>query len=199
MPARSAFSEEPAKEALEELLEAAGSDVVVLSDNPAGFPAGLLRIELPVMTGDPVADAHVWLGRHAPAFGVLDTTDELRFERSRHVGGRHIVIFEQVCEGLPVVGGEVRLIIESDGTLRSILSSFMPVSDDQPIEPRYDADWALEQALKDLGGFIATPSGMRAEHVTRQVFFSPSGTEPLLCVGGPSAGHAPGAQSQTVL
>ena len=56
---------------------------MLLTDTPAGFTTGLLRLDLPPGTGDPVEDAIIWVERHAEAFGVLNPGAELKFDRAK--------------------------------------------------------------------------------------------------------------------
>ena len=82
---------------------------------PVRRPAGLAR----GATATTAARAH--LTAYGAVFGISDPARQLRVERSTALGkGASIVRFQQLTGGIPVLGGELAVAVDSDGALVSI-------------------------------------------------------------------------------
>ncbi|MGB9378663.1 MAG: M4 family metallopeptidase [Mycobacteriales bacterium] len=82
---------------------------------PVRRPTGLASTASP----ETVARAH--LARYGALFGVRDQANELRRVRvTRSAANQQVVRFGQVMNGLPVVGGELNVALDSAGNMLSV-------------------------------------------------------------------------------
>ena len=180
-------SAQDGKETLDALLAVSSEDVVVLSDNLAGYPSGVLEIGLEAASDDDVANAQGWLEQFGGAFGIQSPGEELVVGEVRTTARRTLVRFDQVIGEIPVFRGEFIVVLELDGQLRSFINGYMPLDGllrEQTTVPSVDADWALQQAVKDGEGVLAltgdTIDEVDSGRLTRLVFVSPTGSHPSL-------------------
>ncbi len=68
-------------------------------------------------TTSPEDAARSHLRRYAGLFGVQDAERELGLVRAETQGGAKVLRFQQTREGLPVIGGELNVQIDDDGSL----------------------------------------------------------------------------------
>jgi bacillolysin len=78
-------------------------------------PAGIGRDD------SPAAAASSWMGRYGAAFGVHDAAHSLRVERSLPMPGGNVVRMQQTVSGLPVVGGELSVVLDDNNRLVSTI------------------------------------------------------------------------------
>ena len=96
-----------------------------------GTPAGASITNPDVPAGAPArAAARAHLRSYGSPFG-LDVAG-LTVARTHHVLGRDLVTFQQHVEGVPVLGGEVAVTMETDRELNSMLSTTSGVTSTSP-------------------------------------------------------------------
>ncbi|CAA9384187.1 MAG: Bacillolysin precursor (Neutral protease) [uncultured Rubrobacteraceae bacterium] len=139
---------------------------------PTGLPAN----------ASPVAAARAHLSEYGALFGLGDPAQELRAEETDRVGqGRSVVHFQQVHDGVPVLGGELNVQLTDANELLvangEVLSGAAVGKD-----PQLTADAARENALAK----IARDRNMRAADL--------DATDPELWVYDPALLGAPGPQ-----
>ncbi len=129
----------PASLTAERLLQAASdASVVIVRDarglahrvgTAAGHPIPLPEAADATAPADEQALAH--LDRVGALFGLKDVSLELRLlpqALAPDATGDRIVKFQQVRDGLPVLGGELVVVLDSAGALRSVLGETLPGS-----------------------------------------------------------------------
>ena len=82
--------------------------------HPAARPSGVAR------TASPATAAKAHLARYAALFGVKSAAAELAVTRSDRVGTVDVVRFAQRQGGIPVLGGDLAVSVDTDGNLVSI-------------------------------------------------------------------------------
>ncbi|MBN1946236.1 MAG: hypothetical protein JW797_11205 [Bradymonadales bacterium] len=169
---------------LEELNPDTHPGIRLVWDGPREMPGAILGLELPVRSDDPAGDARVWLDRHAHLFGVQDPVRELAFERMSRTPTRQVIRFAQWIGEVPVLGGEIVVVLDQDGNLRSLVNGYIPLDaaldELLEIEPEWDRELAFERAMREGDGLFATPEAMTARDITRLVYVSPVGQSPML-------------------
>jgi bacillolysin len=113
-------------------------------DNPIDRPAGLAETAAP----EEAARAH--LAKLGQLFGIQNQADELRAEGSQELdGGRANTHFQQVHEGVPVLGGELNTQVDDANNLLVATGEILPgISLDT--EPGVEAQQAQEAALAKI-------------------------------------------------
>lgn len=149
-----------------------GTDLDRPVRRPADVPAG----------ATPEAAARRFLRTYGPLFGIDDEARQLRLDRVKAADGEHrsSVRFQQVHEGVPVVGGE--LIVNLDRG-RNVLSANGEVTPrpSVDIDPGIAAGEAAAQAVAATAkAEVADPAGLAAAEPELWVY------DPELL--GPSAG-----------
>ena len=81
----------------------------------ASRPAGISRED------SPAAAATAWMRAYGSAFGVRDAAHTLRVERSLPMRGGTVVRMQQTVSGLPVVGGELSVVLDDTNRLVSAI------------------------------------------------------------------------------
>jgi len=142
---------------------AAADPSVVLSPDPATGALRSLRgaaFALPQGRTEPAAAAAAWLREHAAAFG-LDADDELRPDAAEPMpGGGARVLVRQWWRGIPVEGGDARMILDPAGRLIAVFSGL--VTDlTAAVEPACTRERALASAA-DAGGLSLVRTGGEA-------------------------------------
>ena len=90
-------------------------------DNPIDRPAGLAENASP----EEAARAH--LAKFGQLFGIQNQADELRAEGSQELdGGRANTHFQQVHEGVPVLGGELNTQVDDANNLLVATGEILP-------------------------------------------------------------------------
>ena len=122
--------------------------IEVVATHPATGVARILRAEPTSPTTIPKAarmGALAFLTEHGAAFGIRDAETELvaAGERTDRLGWRH-VRFDQVWRGVPVYAAELRVHIDSTGTVRSANGTFVPSLD---LDPRPEVSEGLAATL----------------------------------------------------
>jgi len=118
----------PSGEAAERRLRADAADPVVVRTGPDGQAEFVGTLGAPVaapaalpVASTPTRAAEEHLDRYGALFGVH--RPEAQLERTEVVatgGGSHVVRFTQTVDGLPVIGGELAVSVDSDGDLESV-------------------------------------------------------------------------------
>ncbi len=73
--------------------------------------------------------ARAFLGSHGKAFGLGDPARDLRVEKSHAFpGGRSSVRFQQLLDGIPVVGGELVVTLNADRDVLAATGEVLPGS-----------------------------------------------------------------------
>jgi bacillolysin len=70
---------------------------------------------------EPAAAATGWMRRYGAAFGVRDAAHNLRTERVQQTKAGPVVRVQQTVSGLPVVGGELSLLLDGSNDLVSVI------------------------------------------------------------------------------
>ncbi|MEY4374217.1 MAG: hypothetical protein RL760_383, partial [Candidatus Eisenbacteria bacterium] len=114
---------------------------------------GLTRLRLPASGVAPSVAVRHWILEHAEAFGLDPQRDEVSAVSDEALpGGWHRVTLAQRHEGLPVLGGDARAILDAEGRLRSLQSGFArgpwPAAT-ATVRPE-DARRRVEERLPDL-------------------------------------------------
>jgi Zn-dependent metalloprotease len=95
----------------------------------------------------PTAVARAFLDRHGKAFGISDQARELRVTSARTVSaGRSVVRFQQVHEGVRVLGGELVVNLDRGGNVLSAGGEVVPAPN-VSVAPRIESSAARETAL----------------------------------------------------
>ncbi|HID22916.1 MAG TPA: hypothetical protein EYP14_11025, partial [Planctomycetaceae bacterium] len=144
-----------ADEALvDELRDAAGGEARVSYSERTGLvrflgtaPGRSIRQKTAVAVGStPEVAARTFLADYGEIFGIGDQAGELAVVRSRTAsGGRSFVRFQQVYDGIPVMGGELVVQVDAAGGIISVNGEIVP----SPLvytEPSVSAEEASEVA-----------------------------------------------------
>ncbi|MGH2657149.1 MAG: M4 family metallopeptidase, partial [Actinomycetota bacterium] len=98
------------------------------------------------------AIARAFLQRYGRAFGVRDQAKELRVMSTRPApSGRSVVRFQQVHEGVPVLGGELVVNLDADGGVLSASGEALP-GPGISVEPGVTASEARRAAIAAVAG-----------------------------------------------
>lgn len=96
----------------------------------------------------PEMAARYFMGEYGPLFGIKDQASELAVMRMRTVdGGRSFVRFQQVHQGVPVLGGELIVQLDRDGNVLSANGEALPGLGTSTT-PTLSADVAQQKALE---------------------------------------------------
>ena len=107
-------------------------------------------------SGDPEAAAAAFVREFGPLFGADDpasdldqvAVDPLITGRGGDGGGVNVV-YHQVVDAVPVVGGELRVQVDADGNVRSAIGELAPDAD-VPTTPAITADTAAAAAVRAI-------------------------------------------------
>jgi bacillolysin len=113
-------------------------------DNPIDRPAGLPE------NASPEAAARAHMAKLGELFGIQNQAEELRAEGSQELdGGRANTHFQQVHEGVPVLGGELNTQVDDANNLLVATGEVLPeISLDT--EPGVEAQQAQQAALEKI-------------------------------------------------
>jgi len=128
----------------------------------------------------PEEAGRVFLATYGQLFGLKDQAQELTVLRERVVDrGRSVVRFQQVYQGVPVLGGELIVQVDAGKNAVSANGEILP---DLRVDtvPGLDADMARQQALAK----VATDYGLSVNDLTT--------TEPELWIYNPILLGGPG-------
>ena len=93
-------------------------------DRPIGAPAGAAAT---AAGAPPEAAARAALARYGPLFGLRDQARELRALRTKTAErGRAVVRFQQVHQGIPVLGGDLNVHLDGAGNLLAATGEVLP-------------------------------------------------------------------------
>jgi bacillolysin len=122
-----------------------GSGLVRFIGTSAGRP--IARPRGLSASAAPSTAARAFLGRHGDAFGIRDEARDLRVTKSvRGAAGRSTVRFQQLDDGVPVLGGEFVVSLDAD---RNVLSaSGEALAGDVATAPGIGAAAAREAAVR---------------------------------------------------
>ncbi|MGH2653460.1 MAG: M4 family metallopeptidase [Actinomycetota bacterium] len=108
------------------------------------------------------AIARAFLQRYGRAFGIRDQAKELRVMSTRPApSGRSVVRFQQVHEGVPVLGGELVVNLDADGDVLSASGEALP-GPGISVEPGVTASEARRAAIAAVAGKRGTGAGLEA-------------------------------------
>ncbi len=93
-----------------------GSDRTHPFRQPVALPAGSTAEEA----------ARQFLAAYGKAFGLADQAKELQAKHSRKTGDRSVVRFQQVHDGVPVLGGELIVQTDASGNVLSASGEMLP-------------------------------------------------------------------------
>jgi hypothetical protein len=125
VPAHGAIAERLGVQRLRAELPA-GTAIVLDPASDAVLALRGLDVALEGAEHDPGAAAARWLTDHARAFGLAIPDDDVvveRVERTRDGGTR--LLLRQRWRGLPVAGGDARLVLSAAGRLRAVAAGFV--------------------------------------------------------------------------
>ena len=83
-------------------------------------PVGISRQDAPAVA------AKEWMARYGAAFGISDADRDLHAARSTAIAGGTAVRLQQTVSGLPVVGGELSVVLDDQNQLVSVLGHVSP-------------------------------------------------------------------------
>ena len=109
--------------------------------HPAARPAGVTSHD------SPSAAATAWLRRYGPAFGVRDAAHDLRAEGVTQSRAGNVVRLQQTVSGLPVVGGEMSVLLDGSNNLVSVIGH-VSAATAAPISPAVSAATAKALAVR---------------------------------------------------
>jgi bacillolysin len=106
---------------------------------------------------DPGTAATGWMRRYGALFGVRDAARDLRTEQVQPTPGGAAVRLAQTVSGLPVVGGEVSVLLDADNDLMSVAGhvSTATTADSSPL---VSANTAKTLAVRAVAKQRARPS-----------------------------------------
>ena len=135
----------------------------------------------------PEEAARSFLSTYGLLFGLRDESSELKTVRSRiRDDGRTLVRFQQMHQGIPVIGGE--LIVQVDDNLKVISASGELLPDlVVGVSPAIDADSAQDRAVAAVAKAYATEPGLL------------TATEPELWIYNPALLGGPGLRRDTLV
>ena len=123
--------------------------------------------------------ARQFLGAYGSAFGLTDQAQELTVERSKATeDGRSVVRFQQVYQGIPVVGGELIVNMDAEKNVLSVSGETLP---DIKLDTTasLDADTARQQAIAMVAKTYAVSADNLATTTPELWIFNP------VLLGGP--------------
>ena len=130
--------------------------------------------------------ARAFLGSHGKAFGLSDPARDLRVEKSHAFpGGRSSVRFQQLLDGVPVVGGELVVTLNADRDVLAATGEVLPGSVART--PRVTASAATAEAIAAVA---------KARSVSKARL---SGSSPSLWVYDARLLGGPGPQTPTLV
>jgi bacillolysin len=116
--------------------------------------------------GATVTIARAFLHATAPLFGISGANSDLAVERTRTLGsGRSFVRFQQLRDGLPVLGGELIVQLDRRGSIISTSGEALPAADRLVTGPRIPTA-AARAAAADL---VARDAGTAQGAATTQL------------------------------
>ena len=119
------------------MLRFIGTDLAHPMPQPSVLPAGATAEDA----------ARQFLGAYGSAFGLKDQAQELTIERSKATeDGRSVVRFQQVYQGVPVVGGELVVQLNSDKQVLSVNGEVLPDLK-LDVTPSLDVETARQKAV----------------------------------------------------
>jgi Zn-dependent metalloprotease len=153
---------------------------------PLPRPAGLAA------DAPPETAARTFLAEYGALFGLRDQAQELAILRQQEVeGGRAFVRFQQVYQGVPVLGGELIVQLDPDRNVVSANGELLPSTNlpttDLPIQPTVEAEAAAQTALT----LVAKAYNLAPENL--------SASTPTLWLYDPRLLGAPGPQITTLV
>ena len=150
--------------------------LTTLRGHPVPRPA---RIEA---DAKPAVAARAFLADHGSLFGIDSQARELRTERTRvEAHGRSFVRFQQVHEGVPVMGGQ--LVVQLDGQGNTVATTGEVLPDlTLDVDPAVAAQTAQQRAL----AFVAKAHGADPTGLSATCRSSRPTTRG--CSGGPGTG-----------
>jgi bacillolysin len=147
-----------------------GTPSVPLSDGPAGIAAGARQLS----AADARTSARRFVERYGPLFGVRDAGRELRVKATRRQlapspglaragAGRPnaTVRFEQVRDGVPVMGGEIAVQLGAEGEVLSAAGEVLPSAAASPAS----ASVGVAQARRAAAAWTARETGRAASTI----------------------------------
>ncbi len=167
------------------LESAVGAPVTVVRDDRGlaysvgAAPGQLIPLPSGSSVASPQAVARAHLRRIGPLFGLIDGDRELRMlpavEGVRADPRDEFVRFQQLRAGVPVLGGELSVVVDRHGGLRSVSGELLPASRDghTPAEPMVDAARAREVALALTARESGRPRTALYATAPRLIFLDP--------------------------
>ncbi len=148
------------------------------SGMPVDRPDGLSSSTAPAIV------ARAFLGSYGKAFGISDQARELQATSTRKApAGRSVVRFQQVDQGVPVLGGELVVNLDADKNLLSIGGEALPALDIS-VKPQVESAAARETALTAVAKARSMPaSKLRASEPSLWIYDS-------RILGGPGLGRS---------
>ena len=120
-----------------------GTGLVRFLGTPAGRP--IARPSGVRASAPPAKVARAFLGAHGRAFGIRDQATELRATGTSKRGGRSSVRFQQIKDGIPVLGGELVTSVDSEGNVLAV--SGETLKDAAPSTPQVTSAAARATAI----------------------------------------------------
>ena len=126
------------------------------NDHPLRQPATLA----PGATSE--VAARQFLGAYGALFGLSDQAQQLKVMRAEAQKGAAFVRFQQVYQGIPIMGGELIVNLDQNQNVRSVNGELLPDLK-LSVTPRLDAAAARDRALTAIArAYGVSPSDLRA-------------------------------------
>ena len=155
--ASDAHGSESEQLAVERLFTETGPRAGVVSESATGRVLALRALAWPLAAGRerPGEAVAEWVTAQAEAFGLRPGIDQVRARDVETLAsGRRRVTIDQLWQGLPVIGGESRAVVDRDGVLQSFAAGFRPgLTLDS--EPRISSDMAIAAVATALSADLA--------------------------------------------
>lgn len=178
MLAPAAHGSEAMQLAVERLFMETGARAGVVSEPATGRVLALRGLAWPLVAGRerPGEAVAEWVTVEGEAFGLRPGIDQVRARNvERLASGRRRVTIEQLWQGLPVIGGESRAVLDANGVLQSFAAGFRPGLTLET-EPRISRERAIATVATASSADLARQAGsarlvVRAEDVSERLAY----------------------------
>jgi len=116
-----------------------------------GVPLALYRVNRRVAPGSPEAMARQYLRESAALLHLRADLSDLRYRLTREARVNRTVRFEQVHQGVPVLGGEIAVTLDNEATVTYVMNGYKPGVSLASTAPAVSAERARAIALEYLG------------------------------------------------
>jgi len=129
---------------------------------------------LPAGTASAEAVARQFLNEYGPLFGTHDPAGDLVLLQEKPTeAGRSIVRFQQVYQGIPILAGELNVLLAEGGGVLSVNGELLPGLDLE-VTPRIDPSAAQQVALEQVAKLYGLAAGQLAATAPQLWIFNPA-------------------------